>query len=300
VLTFILLRVGPGDPALQQQGLNATPANIAAIRHDMGLDKPLVAQYGLWIGHVLKADPGRSQITYTSVVKEFRSRFQVTAELLFWTLLFTVVIGIPLGVISATKRNSVTDFVLRFFAVLGLAVPNFWLATLVILVPAQVWGYSPPFQAGSSITTSLPDNLRLFVPAGAVLSLSSIATVLRLTRSSLLETMSTDYIRTARAKGLRERSVVLRHGLRNAILPVLTIIGLLAAGLLGGAVIIESIFNLRGMGQYIYQSLLSRDYNVAQTLVLYAAAAVVFMNLAVDLMYSVVDPRVGAGGSLHG
>ncbi len=295
IAVFVLLRLTPGDPALLQQGINATPETVAAVRKELGLDKPLVVQYTDWLGQVLRGDLGRSVLTQTSVTDEFRSRFPVSLQLMLMTIVWIVLIGVPLGVISAMKRNTPLDYAGRFFAILGLSVPAFWVATLVLMIPAQLWGYAPPLDRTLSFFEDPAGNMRQFLPASIVLALGPIATVMRLTRSSLLETLRQDYVRTARAKGLRERIVIIRHALRNSMIPVVTVLGLLIGGLLGGAVIIEQIFALRGIGQYIYTSLLQKDFMVAQSLVLYAAAAVVLLSLAVDLLYAVLDPRIRYG-----
>jgi peptide/nickel transport system permease protein len=208
------------------------------------------------------------------------------------TLIWTVVIGIPFGVISAYKRNSVTDYGVRLFAIFGLSVPNFWIGTLVLVIPAQIWGYAPPLDHQVAFFDAPWENMKQFGPPSIVLALASIASIMRLARSSLLEVLRADYVRTARAKGLAERVVIIRHSLKNSLIPVITVLGLQISALLGGTVIIEQIFNLRGLGQYVFSSILQKDFNVAQTLVLYTAAVAVFMNLLVDLVYGLFDPRI--------
>ncbi|HXH22564.1 MAG TPA: ABC transporter permease [Dehalococcoidia bacterium] len=290
---FVLLRVSPGDPALLQQGVNATPEKVAAVRKELGLDKPLPVQYLRWVGNALQGDLGRSGITQVSVTSEFKSRFPVSLQLMMMTLVWVALFGVTFGAISARWQNSGFDYGVRLFAIFGLSVPAFWVATLVMLIPAQYWHYAPP-SLGKPIAF-LDDpigNMQQFLPASLVLALGPTATVMRLTRSTLLEVLRQDYIRTARSKGLGERMVLWRHALRNSLIPVVTVLGLLAAGLLGGSVIIEQIFALRGLGLYIFQALLQKDYPVAQSIVLYTAAAVVFMNLAVDVVYAVLDPRI--------
>lgn len=292
ITVFVLLRVSPGDPALLQQGINATPEKVAAIHKELGLDRPMVVQYLDWVGQMLRGNLGVSVLTQTSVTHEFRSRFPVSLQLMLMTVFWIVVVGIPLGVISAMRRNTLTDYVARFFAILGLSVPGFWVATLVLMIPVQLWGYAPPLGRQISLFDDPAGNLRQFVPASLVLALAAIASIMRLTRSTLLEVLRQDYIRTARAKGLRERVIIIQHALKNSLIPVVTVLGLLVAGLLGGSVIIEQIFALRGIGQYIYTSLLQKDFPVAQSLVMYTAAAVVLLNLAVDVLYAALDPRI--------
>lgn len=292
IAVFVLLRVGPGDPALLQQGINATPERIAQVRAEMGLDDPYVVQYLRWLKGVVTFDLGRSQLTQSDISAEFTGRFPVSFQLMTMTLFWTVLIGVPFGVISGSKRNSLADYSVRLFSIVGLSVPAFWIATLVLLIPVQQWGYAPPLDRQVNFFTDPWDNFRQFGPPSLVLALGPIASVMRLTRSSLLEVLRADYVRTARAKGLRERSVVVRHALKNSLIPVITVLGLLVGGLLGGSVIIEQIFNLRGLGQYVYAAILQKDYNVAQTLVLYTAATAVLLNLAVDLIYGLFDPRI--------
>ncbi len=292
IAVFVLLRVSPGDPALLQQGINATPEKIAAVHRELGLDKPLLVQYVHWVGQILRGDLGRSVLTQTSVTEEFRARFPVSLQLMLMTVAWIVLLGIPLGIVSAVKRNTSVDYAVRLLAILGLSVPAFWVATLVLMVPAQLWGYAPPLGKQIALWENPADNLRQFGPASLVLALGPIASIMRLTRSSLLEVLRQDYIRTARAKGLRGQAVITRHALKNALIPVMTVLGLLSAGLLGGAVIIEQIFALRGLGQYIFAALLQKDFPVAQSLVMYTAAAVVLINLLVDLLYAVLDPRI--------
>jgi peptide/nickel transport system permease protein len=292
IVVFVLMRLMPGDPALLQQGIQTTPEVIERVNRELGLDKPVPVQYWNWFSGVLRLDLGRSVLSQVNVTEEFMVRFPVSLQLMILTLIWTVAFGIPFGVISALRRNQWPDYVVRLAAIIALAVPSFWIATLVLLVPQQQWGYAPPLDGAVRITDDPLRNLRQFVPPSLVLAFAPMASVMRLTRSSLLEVMRTDYIRTARAKGLSNRLVVFRHALKNSIIPVVTVIGLQIAGLLSGTVIIEQIFNLNGIGQYIFRAILQKDFAVAQSLVLYTAAAVVFMNLLVDLAYGWLDPRI--------
>jgi peptide/nickel transport system permease protein len=308
LVVFVLLRVVSGDKAGTICGLNCTEAGIKAARHLLGLDKPYFPigfgkgfpfilfhpnnQYMTWIKDLATGHLGNGHIDQAPIIDTIRHRLPVTLELLIITVMFTVAIGVPAGVISALYRNSIGDHVVRVAAVLGLAVPSFWVATLVIYFPSHWWGYAPPFGRSISFFQDPWGNLRQFVPPAAVLGLASAAGIMRLTRSSLLEVMRTDYIRTARSKGLRETSVVARHALKNSLIPVITVLGLQVAGLLGGAVIIEQIFALPGLGLLEFQSLLNRDYQVVQSLTLYLGAAVILMNLLVDVSYAWLDPRI--------
>jgi peptide/nickel transport system permease protein len=292
VVVFLLLRVTPGDPALIQQGINATPERVAAVRREMGLDKPIYVQYFNWAGNALRGNLGKSFLSQTSISSEFRSRFPVSFELMLMTIGWVVLLGVPFGMISARWRNSPADYSVRMFAIVGLSVPSFWVATLVLILPLQWWHYAPPLGRQIGFFENPWDNLRQFVPASLVLALGPTATIMRLTRSALLEVLRQDYIRTARSKGLGERMVLIKHALRNSLIPVLTVLGLLIGGLLGGSLIIEQIFALRGLGQYVFSSLLQKDYPVSQSIVLYTAAVAILMNLLVDIVYAALDPRI--------
>jgi peptide/nickel transport system permease protein len=292
LLVFLLLRLLPGEPLLLPQGMTATPERVEQARRDLGLDRPLGVQYLDWARGVATLDLGRSTVTGASVGDELRHRLPVSLQLMAMTIGWTVLLGVPLGVIAAAKRNRPPDAAIRAIAVLAIAVPSFWLATLVLLVPQQLWGYAPPLDGARGLFEDPRGNLAQFVPASLVLALATGAVTLRLTRAALLEVLHADYVRTARAKGLPERMVLIRHGLRNALIPVVTLVGLQVAALLSGAVIIEQIFNLGGLGQYVFAAILQQDYAVAQTLVLYTAGAVVLANLIVDLAYAWLDPRI--------
>jgi peptide/nickel transport system permease protein len=308
VAVFLLLRIVPGDPSIQRCGLNCTSEQIAAIRHDMGLDKPYFpvdldagapfvsfnanSQYGDWLKGVVTGDLGTSTVNQRPVGESIRKRFPVTLELMVLTLIMTVMVGIPFGVVSAVWKNSPVDYLVRFTAILGLAVPSFWVATLVLILPANWWGYAPPIGDYIKLADDPFANLKQFIPPAAVLALGSAAGVMRLTRSSLLETLRQDYMRTARAKGLRERTVVFSHGLKNSLIPVVTVLGLQMAGLLGGALIVEQIFTLPGLGEFTFRALFQKDFEVVQTMTLYAGVTVVVLNLAVDVSYAWLDPRI--------
>ncbi len=292
LVVFVLMRWMPGDPALLQQGIQATPEVIERVNRELGLNDPLPVQYVDWLWGILRLDLGRSVLSQQSVTDEFMVRFPVSFQLMALTLLWTVLLGIPFGIISAMKRNRWPDYMVRLTAILALAVPSFWIATLVLILPQQQWGYAPRLDGAVSLFDNPTENLKQFIPPSLVLAFAPMASVMRLTRSSLLEVLRTDYIRTARAKGLTDRAVVFKHAMKNSVIPVVTVIGLQVAGLLGGSVIVEQIFNLNGLGQYVYRAILQKDFAVAQSLVLYTAAAVVFLNLAVDLAYGWLDPRI--------
>jgi peptide/nickel transport system permease protein len=308
VTVFILLRIVPGDPAIRICGLNCTEAQIEQIREDLGLNKPYFpvsltgsppfiqtnsdSQYGNWVFGLLTGDLGTSNVNDRPVSESIRQRLPVTLELMFLTLILTIAVGIPFGIISAVWRNSVADYGVRVTAIFGLSVPAFWIATLVIILPAEWWGYAPPFGQYIRFQDDPLGNMKQFLPAAAVLALGSAAGIMRLTRSSLLEVLRQDYMRTARAKGLRERAIVIRHGMKNSLIPVITVLGLQIAGLLGGAIIVERIFTLPGLGLYTFDALFAKDFEVVQTMTLYAGATVVLLSLLVDISYAWLDPRI--------
>ncbi len=292
ILVFMLLRIAPGaDPARIRCGLTCNEEGYQAIRQEMGLDDSYFTQYTDWVKEILTFSLGRDWNGGT-VRAEIWSRFPVTFELMALAVVATIIIGIPLGVLSALFRNSPIDFGVRFGAALGLAVPSFWIATLVLFVPLKYWGYAPPITGTISFIDNPWDNLRQFGPPALILGAVSAAQIIRLTRSAMLEVMFKDYIRTARAKGLGERGVVIRHALRNSLIPVATVLGLQIAGELGGAVIIERIFNLQGVGNYTLDALSRKDFMITQTMTMYIAVIVVSINLLVDLGYAWLDPRI--------
>lgn len=293
VTVFALLRIVPGaDIATLKCGLNCTPDGIAQTKEELGLNDPYYVQYTDWLKGVVTGDLGESAVNNRPVTESIVKRFPVTLELMVLTLIMTIVVGIPFGIISAVWKNSVTDYFVRFGAILGLAVPAFWVATLVLILPLEWWGYAPPIGRKVSLMDDPIGNLKQMVPPAAVLALGSAAGVMRLTRSSLLETLRQDYMRTARAKGLVERSVIIRHGMKNSLIPVITVLGLQMAGLLGGAIIVEQIFTLPGLGEYTLRALILKDFEVVQTMTLYAGVTVVVLNLMVDVSYAWLDPRI--------
>jgi peptide/nickel transport system permease protein len=308
VTVFLLLRIVGGDPVYQMCGFDCTDQRVAALRAQYGYDDPYFpvdtttdppfitfhgeSQYGGWLTDVFTGDLGFSRVNNRPVSESIRVRFPVTLEIMILTLLLTVIIGVPLGIASAVWKNSVLDYILRFTAVLGLAVPAFWVATMVLILPLEWWGYAPPIGRYVKLVDDPVGNLKQFLPAAAVLALGAAAGIMRLTRSSLLETLRQDYMRTARAKGLKERTVVYSHGMKNSLIPVVTVLGLQISGLLGGAVIVELIFTLPGLGQYTFQALVLKDFEVVQTMTLYAGVTVVLLNLLVDVSYAWLDPRI--------
>lgn len=291
LITFLLLNFAPGDAAeitlLRQNGGIAPPREaIEALRQELGLDSPLPVRYISWLAGAVRGDLGESYRTGNSIAGELARRLPATLLLASVSLALAVAAGIPLGVLAALKRGSWVDTGSRLLALLGAAVPSYVLALLLMLLFAVKLDWLPAIGYGS------PKNLVL--PALA-LSVGVMAQLMRLTRATMLETLGQDYMRTARAKGLGEAGVVWRHGLKNALLPVITVIGTSTGHLLGGAVIIETIFGWPGVGQFVVVGISQRDYPVVQGFVLYLAVIFLMVNLAVDLAYGWLDPRLHYG-----
>ena len=291
---FIVLRVIPGDPAQIILGTEATPETLRELRHKLGLDLPLIVQYGQWLGGILQGDFGQSIQYDVSITSLILSRLEVTVPLAVLSILFAVLFSIPLGIYAATRRNHLGDYGVMLFSQIGLAVPQFWAGILLILFFAvhlqwfaaggfKPWGDSP-FLAIKS----------LLLPALS-LGLIRAAVLARLTRSCMLETLGEDYIRTARAKGLTEKVVVYKHGFRNALIPVITILGLQMGELLAGAIVIENVFHLPGLGRLVFLAIGQRDLPVVQGVGLLIAFIIVVVNFLVDISYGIVDPRIRAG-----
>jgi len=296
-LTFVMFRVIPGDAAVFICGIECTPEVLQQVRQDWGLDRPWYEQYGDWLWDVLHGDLGQSFLTRLPVTTELGRRLPVTAELLVMTVFFSLLLGLPPGVLSALRPGSLFDWLARVGSVLSLSIPGFWLGILVITFGVIWFDWAPP-QFGRGYVPFFDDpwvNLQQFVFPSLVLALGIAAAIMRLTRSSLLEVMRNDYIRTAWSKGLRERTVVMRHALKNALIPVVTITGLQVGALIGGAVIVESVFALNGIGKYVLEAIILRDFFVVQSIVLIFALVYVVANLVVDVLYGWLDPRIRYG-----
>jgi peptide/nickel transport system permease protein len=297
-LTFMTFRVIPGDTTVFICGFGCTPEVIHDLQADLGLDKPVMEQYWDWLKGVPRGDLGTSFQTKLPVTEELQRRFPTTLELLVLAVIFALILGIPPGILSAVRPGTPVDFAVRLISVFWLSIPSFYLAILIITFGAAWFSWSPPNFATGQVTGFFDDpvkNLETLVPPALVLSVGIAAVIMRLTRSSMLEVMRNDYIRTAYSKGLRERAVVWRHALKNAMIPVATIIGLQIGGLIGGSVLVESVFGLNGMGRYLVESIVTRDLQVVQALVLIFATAFVLINLIVDLAYAWLDPRIRYG-----
>lgn len=291
VLVFSLIHLIPGDPAVSILGEEATPQAVAALRANLGLDQPIPVQYAKWLGSVLRGDLGRSIRSNQPVSEAIAERLPVTVELAILSIAISLSIAIPAGIVAAMRRNSVLDAGSTFLALLGVSLPNFFLAILLILVFGVQLQVLPPF-GYQPITQGLGGNLQRMILPAITLGTALAAIVTRMMRSSLLEVLDQDYIRTARAKGLREGRMVQAHALKNALMPVVTIVGLQIGGLLGGAIITESIFVLPGIGRLLVDAIFQRDFPLVQGVVLFVSLAFLFSNFAVDMVYAYLDPRI--------
>ena len=293
---FVVLQVIPGDPAQIILGIKASPETLRDLRHKLGLDLPLPVQYLNWIGGVIRGDLGKS-ITYeVPVTSLIISRLQVTIPLALLSILFAVVFSIPLGVYAALHRNRPGDYGVMIFSQIGLAIPAFWAGILLILLFAVElrWFSAGGFKSWAETPWGALKSLLL--PALS-LGLIRAAVLARLTRSCMLEVLGEDYIRTARSKGLTEKGVVYKHAFRNALIPVVTIVGLQMGELLAGAIVIENVFHLPGLGRLVFLAIGQRDLPVVQGVSLLIAFLIVVVNFAVDVIYGIVDPRIRAAGT---
>ncbi len=291
VLVFVMLRLVPGniaDIVFNAAGM-IDVAEKAKLEKELGLDQPIVVQYTRWIVGLLHGDLGYSYVSEKPALQEIAPRIPITAKLAGLALTFAVIFGVPLGVISAVRQNTALDYVLRVISLSGLSIPAFWLGLLILMGFVAFFDSIP-------IYTDPPkgfwNTLLLFsIPAAAV-GFRSSALVMRLTRSSMLEVLRQDYIRTARAKGAANRSVYYRHALRNAMLPVITVIGIEAAFLMGGLIVTETVFNIPGVARFLVEAIRWRDYPIVQNLVMFIAVVAVSINFLIDLLYAVLDPRI--------
>jgi len=295
IFVFGLIRLVPGSviDARLSAGFPGT-ANAddrAKLEAHFGLDQPVHIQYVNWIGQVFSGDFGTSWLTKEDILNNFGRRMPVTIELLILTLVIYIPLGIGTGVWSAVRQNRADDYGIRFITILFLAVPNFWLATLVIVVPLVLWGYAPPVPYVQLWEDPGTNIVQMIVPA-VIAALAGAAVLGRVARSEMLEVLRQDYVRTAYSKGLADRVVILRHALRNTMIPLITLIGLVFATGIAGAVIVEQIFAIPGMGRYLVQSLLTNDLPVVQVWMLVFGAAFILVNLLVDISYGIFDPRI--------
>jgi len=311
IVVFSLIRLIPGDPVIVMLGERARPADIERLREEMGFNRPIVVQYLEWMGHVLRGDLGTSIINRTAVMDELKYRLSATVEMIVVGMIIGLIVGVGLGILSALRRNSWMDLVATAGALLGVSMPIYWLALILIYALAvnrQIFPPSARLDVNLNVVrhtgfmlidTLLMGDFRLFLNAvwhlilpSFVLSTVVLPILARLTRASMLEVMRQDYVRTAEAKGLQPRVVIVRHALKNALLPIVTVVGLQLGGLLGGALLTETIFSWPGMGLWTYRAILSRDYPIVQGAVLVSATIYVVVNLIVDISYAYLDPRI--------
>ncbi len=296
VVIFALMRIAPGDVVdiiFASAGYVDQAAKIE-IRKELGLDQPITVQYGRWLGEVVRGDLGKSYRYDIPAWQVVRPRIPVTVELAILAMLVATLMGVPAGGVSAVRQDRWIDYVMRVFSLAGLSMPSFWLGMVIILLLVSYVGWIPALTYISPFQDFKAHVLQFIFPALAV-GYRSSALIMRITRSALLEVLREDYIRTAYAKGQRERVVIWRHALKNAVLPVVTVLGIEFAFLVGGLVVTETVFNLPGVARFLVEAILWRDYPVVQHLVMFIAVVVILMNLAVDLLYGWLDPRVHYG-----
>ncbi|MFQ6029867.1 MAG: ABC transporter permease [Dehalococcoidia bacterium] len=295
IVVFVVMRLIPGDPALaileEEGGGQYTQEDLARVRHELGTDRPLVVQYFDWMGGLVRGDLGESLWFKAPVTEELKERLPVTIELAVFAIILATVVAVPLGVLSAIKPDSILDYSARVFTLVGIALPTFFTAILIILFLVVFFEWLPPLGYETLWDNPIANLQQMFFPALA-LAFYDMAFIARVTRSAMMEILREDYMRTARSKGLGEPKVVARHGLRNAFLPILTISGWQFTRLFGGTVIIETIFLVPGMGRILIEGIFHRDYVMIQAIVVTVGVSIVTINLLIDLMYGWVDPRI--------
>lgn len=290
-IVFVIVRVAPGDPAAVMLGPDATPQDVAALRARLGLDEPLVIQYVYFLGQLIQGDLGQSIFLNRPVTQALLERAEPTFFLTLFSILIASIIALPIGIYSAYRRGSLFDQTATTLAMLAASIPSFWLGLIFIQIFAVRWGLFPVSGYGGPDAGFLGRLSHLVLPALA-LGVVSSALILRFTRASMLDVLGDDYVRTARSKGMGEFRVVMRHAFKNALIPILTVIGLTAALLVSGAVVTETVFGLPGVGNLVVSAVLRRDYPVIQGALLVIAALYVLINFAIDMLYLLVDPRV--------
>jgi peptide/nickel transport system permease protein len=290
-IVFTLPRLIPGDAVQLMLAETSYAKDLDELRAKLGLDRAIHVQYAEWVGRVLRGDLGESLWTRRPVVDELAQRLPVTAELALYATVIALLIALPIGVLAAARQDTLADYIARSVAILGLSLPGFWLGTLLIVLPAIWWGWRPVTGFVEFRQDPLAHVSQLLLPA-LILGIASAAALMRLTRGMLLEALRQDYVRTAWAKGLGERKVVIKHALRNAVIPVITLLGTQLPLILGGTVVIETIFGLPGVSRFLFDAINQRDYPVIQGVNLLVVSTVVLVNLGVDVLYGVLDPRI--------
>ena len=296
IIIFLMLRLLPGDIVDIIAGADAQTdsASRAKLREAMGLSDPIWKQYVKWMGDLLTGDPGTSMRSGKPVSELLGRALPITIEIALLSVALAALVAIPLGVISAVKRDTGLDYGSRLFGLIGLSLPNFWIATLLLLFTSTQFGWVPSIRYIPFLEDPIGNLKQFALPAFAV-AIQLMAIIMRMTRATMLEVLNQDYVRTARAKGLSQRIVVYRHALRNAMIPVVTVIGFQLGSLMGSSAIIEVVFGLNGIGNTLVQAITNRDYPLVQAAVLYLAVAFVMVNLIVDILYAYLDPRIKQG-----
>lgn len=289
-LAFGMIRLNPDAIVVARLGENYTPEQAEQVKADYGLDKPFYTEYFAWLGDVLRGDLGTSALSFKPVAEEMAPKIVVTLEFAFLAVIFAVIIGVPIGVLSAVHQDHWPDYVLRSISLLGLSIPGYYIATLLLTFMAIRFQWIPALEY-TAFWENPVDNLVQFALPAFILSLANAAQLMRFSRTMMLDVLRQDYIRTAWAKGMRGRIVIARHALRNALLPVITVLGLTMTVLVGGTVIFESIFTLPGLGSYLIYSVAQKDFAPIQGVVLFFACSVIVINLLVDVSYTLIDPR---------
>ena len=289
-IVFFLIHLTPGDPALAMLGPYATADSVQELRKTLGLDQPLYLQYCTFMGHLLQGDLGRSLVTDQPVLLETLRPFPYTIQLALSGVFISLILGIPIGVVSAVRRNSLLDYFMRAGSISGVSVPIFFLAIILLWIFSYQLGWFPIIGVGD--TGSWKSLLHHLVLPSLTIGISMAVLIMRLTRSCMLEVLNQDYVRTARAKGLGEKAVILVHALKNALLPIVTVVGLYMGQLLGGAILTETVFARQGVGKLLMDAITARDYPQVQGTVLIFACAVILVNVIVDILYRFLDPRI--------
>ena len=291
-LVFFLLRMIPGDPVIQMLGPEYTPEAAVALRHKLGLDEPLFTQYLRWMSNVARGDLGGSIASGETVADAIKAGIPKTASLTLVSFLIALVIALPAGVIAALQRNKPVDYVASFIAFIGVSMPSFWFGIILILVFAVHLKWLPAIGYAEIADKGFGEWLKRLILPGLAIGAGYAAILMRFVRAGLLEVLSSDYVRTARAKGARERTVIVRHALRNALIPVVTVAGIQLALLLSGTVVIETVFSIRGLGRILVGAIFDRDYPIVQGVILLISVVFVLANLVVDVLYPFLDPRI--------
>ncbi|MCC6792526.1 MAG: ABC transporter permease [Thermomicrobiales bacterium] len=296
ILIFLMLRLLPGDIVDIIAGADSQTdsAARAKLRENMGLNDPIPVQYGKWLGDILQGDPGTSLRSGKPVSEILSRALPVTLELALLAVIIATLLAVPLGVISAVRRDTGFDFASRVGGLIGLSLPSFWIATLFLLFTSKAFGWTPSIRYKSLFDDPIGNLQQLALPAFAI-AIQLMAIIMRMTRATMLEVLGQDFVRTARAKGLKNNIVVYRHALRNALIPVITVIGFQLGALMGSSAIVEVIFGLNGMGNTLLQAIFNRDYPLVQAATLYLAIVFVVINLTVDVLYAYLDPRIKQG-----